>query len=43
MPIRTGNDEYTYEIVEGWGMSDDTGIDGTFDVAGIGVDSKGYV
>lgn len=40
MPIRTGNDEYTYEIVEGWGMSGATGIDGTFDVAGVGIDSK---
>jgi hypothetical protein len=40
MPIRTGNDEYTYEIVEGWGMSSASGIDGTFDVAGVGVDSR---
>jgi hypothetical protein len=43
MPIQTGNDVYAYEIVEGWGISDASGIDGTFDVAGIGVDSKGHV
>jgi DNA-binding beta-propeller fold protein YncE len=43
MPIQTGNDTHTYEIVEGWGMSDATGIDGTFDVAGVGVDSRGHV
>jgi DNA-binding beta-propeller fold protein YncE len=42
-PIRTGEGEYAYEIVEGWGMSPETGIDGTFDVAGTGVDSKGNV
>src|SRR5690242_17361569 len=40
MSIRTGNDGYTYEIVEGWGMSGASGIDGTFDVAGVGIDSK---
>jgi hypothetical protein len=40
LPIRTGNDEYIYEIVEGWGMSGATGIDGTFDVAGVGIDSR---
>ena len=40
MPIRTGNDEYACEIVEGWGMSSTSGIDGTFDVAGVGVDSR---
>jgi hypothetical protein len=38
MSIRTGNDEFTYEIVEGWGMSSGTGIDGAFDIAGVGVD-----
>src|ERR1700722_20964279 len=43
MPIRTGNDEYIYEIVEGWGMSEATGIDGTFDVAGVGIDSNEHV
>ncbi len=43
MSIRTGNDEFTYEIVEGWGMSSGTGIDGAFDIAGVGVDSKGQV
>jgi DNA-binding beta-propeller fold protein YncE len=43
MPIQTGNDTHSYEIVEGWGMSDATGIDGTFDVAGVGVDSRGHV
>ena len=43
MPIQTGNDVYTYEIVEGWGVSAASGIDGTFDVAGVGVDSKGHV
>src|SRR6185437_132162 len=36
-------DEYTYEIVEGWGMSNGTGIDGSFDVAGVGVYSKSNV
>jgi len=40
MPKRTGNDEYSYEIVEGWGMSGATGVDGSFDVAGVGIDSK---
>ena len=43
MPITAGNDEYAYELVEGWGMSNGSGIDGTFDVAGIGVDSRGNV
>ena len=43
MRIKTGNDVYTYEIVEGWGVSSASGIDGTFDVAGVGVDSKGQV
>ena len=43
MPVLTGNDEYSYAIVEGWGMSGKTGIDGTFDVAGVGVNSKGEV
>lgn len=43
MAIRTGNDVHTYEVVEGWGMSDASGIDGSFDVAGVGVDSRGQV
>jgi DNA-binding beta-propeller fold protein YncE len=43
MSIRTGNDVHTYEVVEGWGMSAASGIDGSFDVAGVGVDSKGQV
>jgi NHL repeat len=43
MSIRTGSGEFVYEIVDGWGMSDATGIDGTFDVAGVGVDSRGDV
>lgn len=43
MPIRTTSGGYTYEIVEGWAMGAETGIDGTFDVAGTGVDSKGNV
>ncbi|HJU29441.1 MAG TPA: peptidyl-alpha-hydroxyglycine alpha-amidating lyase family protein [Candidatus Binataceae bacterium] len=43
MPIKVGNDEFAYEIVEGWGMSNDSGVDGTFDVAGVGVDSRGNV
>ena len=42
-PVMTGNDQYSYAIVEGWGMSPATGIDGTFDVAGVGVNSKGEV
>jgi len=43
MSIRTGNDVHTYEVVEGWGMSAASGIDGSFDVAGVGVDSMGQV
>lgn len=43
MAIRTGNDECTYEIVDGWGMSPSSGIDGTFDVAGVGIDSQDNV
>lgn len=43
MPVQTSSGGYSYEIVEGWGMSDETGIDGSFDVAGTGVDSKGNV
>lgn len=43
MPVRTSSGGYTYEVVEGWGMSAETGIDGSFDVAGTGIDSKGHV
>jgi hypothetical protein len=43
MPTRTGSNEFTYEVVDGWGMSVGTGIDGTFDVAGVGVDSRGDI
>ena len=43
MPVITGNDQYSYAIVEGWGLSPAAGIDGTFDVAGVGVNSNGEV
>ena len=44
MAIRTGNDVHTYEVVEGWGMWAASGIDGSFDVAGVGVlHSRGQV